>query len=286
MWLVDASFISRALAARFGMVARPQLGDDPAATASLDLQFFLSRSCRQQGNPHDMEPIRFPGPGRGFDHLCDVCKITFQRDFFKDAKSPKLHRNIYTLSTSTDEGCHICSLIMASIPPEVVNHLKLDLDNSPVEHCEQIAIVFEGFQRYNNLAVRAQSPSALPCARYITSSNGCYKVAELMILPASDDYTRSDRILGSSNYSELTIMQITQWLGQYIREHTDCSAMQVIVATRDILPTRLLDLTQVKFDGQVRLVSTESLLCNTIYATLSYCWGGRCGLTLTMNDLA
>ncbi|PVH96539.1 HET-domain-containing protein [Periconia macrospinosa] len=232
-----------------------------------------------------MEPIRFPDARRRFDHLCDVCKMTFQGDFFEKERSTKPHRNIYTLSTSAGEGCHMCSLIMVSISPEVVDHLKLDLDNSFVDHGEQIVVAFEKFEEYSSLDVLAQSPSLPPCEFDFIWSDGRYRVAHLVILPSSDDDC-SDRIFCDSNYSELTIMQITKWLGQCIREHTDCFDMQVVAATRDILPTRLLDLTGVKSGGQVRLISTESLPRNTIYATLSHCWGGGCALTLTTDNLA
>ncbi|KAH8687965.1 heterokaryon incompatibility protein-domain-containing protein, partial [Tricladium varicosporioides] len=70
-----------------------------------------------------------------------------------------------------------------------------------------------------------------------------------------------------------------------IRTHSECFAMQTVAATRDILPTRLLDLKNVAQDHQLRLVATKDLPHDTIYTTLSHCWGGQCGLRLTVGSL-
>lgn len=61
--------------------------------------------------------------------------------------------------------------------------------------------------------------------------------------------------------------------------------MQTVAATRDILPTRLLDLAPISHGDFIRLESSRSLPLDTIYVTLSHCWGGHCRLTLTEDNL-
>ena len=67
--------------------------------------------------------------------------------------------------------------------------------------------------------------------------------------------------------------------------HAECFEIQTVTATWDVLPKRLLDLRFVAQQGSISLITSRSLPQDTIYATLSHCWGGGCQKTLTVDSL-
>ncbi|KAM7206050.1 HET domain containing protein [Naviculisporaceae sp. PSN 640] len=221
-----------------------------------------------------------------FDQLCELCTAIFDGTFDWEAQSTKPHRDINSLSDVAKSGCHMCSLILASIHPADVSHLQHDLDNCLVEPLDQLTLELNIPFRY--LRIHVRSPSRPPTHHFYRSDlkRNAWCAASLTILRNTEDYTQRDRVLSSSNYSAATVAQITRWLGDCIATHSECFSMQVASATRDILPTRLLDLADVARSDQLRLVATKGLPEDTIYATLSHCWGGKCALTLTVDNLS
>lgn len=219
-----------------------------------------------------------------FDQLCVLCSTIFDdmTDWGRDSIKP--HRDINSLSRAAEQSCHMCSLMLAAIPPEVTVHLKHDLDESLVDPFEQIAIkIYEDNE--SRLEIHARSPSDPPIHFCHRDKNGWFEIGHLRIQHVEHDYTQQNRSPSRSNYSTSTTVQITQWLDKCRDTHSECSAMQTVAATRDILPTRLLDLKDVAQDHQLRLVATKDLPHETKYATLSHCWGGQCGLRLTVGSL-
>jgi hypothetical protein len=127
------------------------------------------------------------------------------------------------------------------------------------------------------LRITARS-STLPQYIWWSAEDGLVFVGSLLIQPTEDDYANKAHSAPVSNCSSGTIEQITHGLGECITMYTKCFDVQAVAATRDVLPTRLLDLGFVAHEGRVRLKMSRSLSQHSIYASLSHCWGGGCGM--------
>lgn len=217
-----------------------------------------------------------------FDNLCDLCasmfddNITWERDVYRP------HHDIYSLSRSAEASCHLCSLMLGQILPDTVRHLQKDLDESTVAPSQQIGVNIR--QWVLTLEIVARSTS-LPQKIGQSRRDGWVKIGELVIQYAEDDYTNEARSTAVSNCSNRTIAQITHWLRKCVTSHTECFDFQTVATTRHVLPKRLLDLRFVAQKGRVRLILSQSLPQDTVYATLSHCWGGQCEKTLTVDSL-
>ena len=187
------------------------------------------------------------------------------------------------------KNCHKCNLILGQITPDTVRHLQHDLDQSRIIPSEQICVRIKGKRskspivaRYFEIVVR-NGPLFRGCRP--SRRDGWVVIGELTIQFAGESYTNKARSTAVSNCSNDTIVRITYWLGKCTVSHPKCFEIQTVALTQDVLPTRLLDLGFVKQQGSVRLIMSRSLPQDTVYATLSHCWGGGCEKTLTVDSL-
>ena len=224
-----------------------------------------------------------PSKNIQFDSLCILCASMFDKDAEWGPGIYRSHYDINSLFQSAEAACHICSLILGQISSEAAQHLQNDLDGAMVASSGQISISIAG-EAILTLTIAVRSNS-LPRGSRQRVRDGCFVIGELSIACAEDDYTHEVRSTAILNCTDCTILQITNWLGQCITSHTKCFDLQTTAATRDVLPKRLLDLRLVAQKGLVRLTTSQSLPLDTIYATLSHCWGDGCEQTLTINEL-
>ena len=220
------------------------------------------------------------------DNLCAMCVPMFDGSFFWNPPwSLYPFHDINSLSTSADASCHVCNLLLSQIRPKVMEQLQCDLDASAVTLSQQLRIrLFLIGSRQCTLLLLARS-AALRDYGNRKTFDGYFEIGQLTIRPAKDDCTNGSRSTEIWNCSDSTTAQITGWLGQCIKSHTRCFDAQIIAATRELLPTRLLDLRRATQENCIQLVKTTILPRNTLYATLSHCWGGRCDTILTVENL-
>ena len=218
-----------------------------------------------------------------FDKLCDLCARMFGDDVTWRENTFRPHHDIYSLHKSAEANCHLCSLILGRILPDTVKHLQHNLDKSAVAPSQQIGVQINDRERL--LLIVFTTSSSLSREHGQSERDGWVEIGRLSIQPAEDDYSTDERTTAVSNCSNRTILQITHWLGQCIDSHTQCFDVQTFAATRVVLPKRLLDLRFVAQKGLVRLVISQSLPQDAVYATLSHCWGGQCEKTLTVDSL-
>jgi hypothetical protein len=230
-----------------------------------------------------------------FDNLCDLCMDMFNdkatwnpKNYPEKETDYHAHHDIRALASSAEENCHLCSLILERISPADIERLQKDIDESPVYSSQQIWIRIRLYgSRYElEISVMLQDTDAFGGGGQSSCQIRPSKIASLRILPEESDYIFDMRSKSTLNCPSSMFIRIAQWMELCLRSHSKCFDIQTMTATRDILPTRLLDLTPVSHGDFIRLISSESLPIDTIYATLSHCWGGRCRVTLTKDRLA
>ena len=242
------------------------------------------------GLPYSMPNPSASGEETQFDNLCAMCVPLFDgsinpgKEFIWDPENMQPFHDISSLTKSADSCCHICNLLLSQIEPKDVAQLRRDLDASAVTSSQQLKVDVVG-KSILCLDLWAKSVSLQDSSKYYLRRNGYFEIGKLLIRSVEDDYTNAIRSTGHWNCSESTIAQISRWLGQCITSHKRCFDAQIIAATRDVLPTRLLDLRPVTQENCLKLVGTTVLPKDTLYATLSHCWGGRCDATLTVENL-
>ncbi len=243
-----------------------------------------------------------PGESVQFDRLCELCTKLFDREAawktdlpfsFEDEHHYRSHHDIRALEKSADAGCHLCNLIFGQIDSSDRETMRKDLDEAFVQSTRQIGIFIISFLNYRNaLQVNAWKRSISSQSKdldqtSLTDQQSWSIVAELDINPKGLDYTYEERSTSDLNCSKATLMQVAKWMGECLNSHTKCFDIQTVAATRDILPLRLLDLAPALHADFIRLESSEPFPSqNTIYVTLSHCWGGHCKTTLTRSSLA
>ena len=192
--------------------------------------------------------------------------------------------DIYSLLRSADSSCHVCNLLLRQIEPKVMAQLQRDLDVSAVPSSQQLRVGVAGGRKWI-LGLFAKTVPIQISGNPWPWSDDYFMIGHLMIRSAKEDFTNETRSTETWNCSSSTDVQITRWLGQCVKSHTRCFNAQIIAATRDVLPTRLLDLRPAAQANCIKLVTTSTLPKDTLYATLSHCWGGQCGTNLTVESL-
>ncbi|MCJ1448771.1 MAG: hypothetical protein MMC23_009289 [Stictis urceolatum] len=177
--------------------------------------------------------------------------------------------------------------MLGRISPEAIRQLQRDFNEPTSTQSAQISVNID-IERYQGMKIatrnRALKFQERDFSRRIEPGDWVV-IGELEIRLAKHDYTNDVRSTAVSNCSPHTIVQITNWLEECITTHSNCSRIQTVAAVRDVLPARLLDLRRVTQEGRVRMISSQLLPRDSIYATLSHCWGGGCEKTLTMDSL-
>ena len=221
-----------------------------------------------------------------FDKLCATCKRLFDGNTIWDKEEllegiTQPFHNINSLSRSANLGCHICNLLLSQISSGVTEQLQHDLDDSVVTSSQQMQIsLWCGIgEWYLSLLAMIQGKHKFnPDLDYS-------KIGQLLIRSAEGDRTNESRSTEHWNCSSSMIAQISRWLEQCRISHMKCFDAQSTAATRELLPTRLLDLRPATAENYIKLVRAIHLPKDTLYATLSHCWGGRCDTTLTAESL-
>ena len=225
--------------------------------------------CFGIGLPYEMSHPGDHGEETEFDKLCAMCLRMFdgRLRWFPPWSLYSFHE-IYSLSRSADASCHLCNLLLSQIRPKVMEQLQYDLDTSAVTSSQQLSIrLFVIGSRQWTLLLLARSV-ALRGYFNMKTYEGYFEIGQLTIRPAKEDCTNESRSTDIWNYSDSTTAQITEWLGQCIKFHTGCFDAQIIAATRDVLPTRLLDLRRATQENCIQLVKTTIMPRNTLYFSL------------------
>ena len=238
--------------------------------------------------PREMDAFMGPNLSQSeqiarFDKLCDLCARIFDDDVTCKENTFRPHHDIYSLSKSAEANCHLCSLILGRILPNTVRHLQHDLDESNVAPSQQIGVQINDLGRLILEIFATSSP--LPREYGRSRGDGWDMIGRLMIQTAEDNPITEARTAAVSNCSNRTILELTHWLRECVTSHTECFDVQTFTATRKVLPKRLLDLRFAAQEGLVRLIMSQSLPQDAVYATLSHCWGGQCEKTLTVESL-
>ncbi|KAH7095802.1 heterokaryon incompatibility protein-domain-containing protein [Paraphoma chrysanthemicola] len=219
-----------------------------------------------------------------FDRLCSVCTTIF--DGTSDRCYPRRHLNMRSLFASAKQGCHMCSLMLAELGVDVAKHLQHDLEALRFHPEDPITISFQPLQFDRGLDIQALCPGRPPtnAFHYFPDAAGHFNIGNLFCATRETGFQLHNRSSSMSNYHTKTAEQIKNWLEECDGKHSECRNMQAVTAMRPILPSRLLDLNGVPYNGQFRLVSTHGFPEDTVYATLSHCWGGQCALRLTTSN--
>ncbi|KAL8685044.1 MAG: hypothetical protein Q9218_008006 [Villophora microphyllina] len=229
-----------------------------------------------------------------FDQLCHMCvslfdeKVTWEKDWEND--DYRLHHDIFSLTRSAAGGCLVCSLILGQVTPENVKRLQQDLAELVTHPSWQIGIsIYVRTYRMSCATLRIAARGNVLTDDFYRSADekqgGWFAIGELLIQFEEDDYTNATRSKAFCTCSDASIAQITEWMGQCITTHEKCLEIQTLAATRDVLPKRLLDLSSAAKCGRVRLVPTATMPQDTLYITLSHCWGGNCPTTLSVDNV-
>ena len=238
-----------------------------------------------------------------FDRLCELCTRMFDSEAAWETKPflvndfdlhHRSHHDIRALEKSADAGCHLCSLIFGQIDSSLVERMRKDLDEAFVPSYRQVGVLLVPVQDFYTLEVKAWmsriSSHSDDLGGYdqtsTTDQQSWFSVARLEVLLKEQDYTHSERSASYLNCSDATLVQIALWMGECLTSHTKCFDIQSVAATRSILPLRLLDLAPALDANFIRLQSSEPLSIQTVYVTLSHCWGGHIKTTLTSSSLA
>jgi hypothetical protein len=216
-----------------------------------------------------------------FDQLCHICASLFDEKVIWEEHRYRPHHDIFSLASSAAHGCHMCSLVLGQVQPENVKRLQQDLDELVTRPSRQIGINISGERRFTlRIAARGSTLLETHYTFVDEKQEGWLVIGELRIRFEEDDDTTATRSKAILNCSDTTIAQIAEWMGQCITSHKKCLEVQTVAATRDVLPKRLLDISSVARSGRLRLVPTATMPQDTLYVTLSHCWGGNCRTTL------
>ena len=184
-------------------------------------------------------------------------------------------------------GTRMSHMQLGQIHPENVAQLQKDLDGHAGRSTKQIRMVIKPSRHEYDMFIDARGDALLNGRLAATFDGwpGWTTIGWLKISPDEHDYTNPTRSRARSNCSSDTIVQITQWLAECMKSHEKCHKIQAVAATRNILRRRLVDVSKFPETGLVRLVSTVTMPQETLYVTLSHCWGGTCSTTLTRSNL-
>lgn len=248
-----------------------------------------------------------------FDQLCVKCMSLFKGDYWRPPprgtvpdlidEDPNVirrmrgeslyqaHHDINALLLSSDNSCHLCSLIANLLSAENVQLLQADLADGRVEAAEQMWIHIHDRSWMKGASFRLgfeiladTRPS--PCMDPDDHFGNDISIGTFDLFPAGAGVLGPERSPSVWNCSRSMLKQMISWSTRCTQTHTDCAEIQSLIATRAILPTRLLDLITTSRDGIIRLKATSDMPSNVEYATLSHCWGGRSPKMLTTDSLA
>ena len=179
----------------------------------------------------------------------------------------------------------MCSLVLGQVQPENVKRLQQDLAELATRPSRQIGVQISGESRFTlSIAARGSTLLDVLYTYEAERQEGWSVIGKLHVRFEEDDDTHATRSKAILNCSDTTIAQIAEWMGQCITSHKKCLEVQTVAATRDVLPKRLLGISSAARSGRLRLVPTAAMPQDTLYVTLSHCWGGNCGTTLTVDN--
>lgn len=216
-----------------------------------------------------------------FDRLCEKCAAFFDGiNTWPCYYSTSWHHDIAAVTESAARRCHLCSLLLDQLTYNPCTSRRPFCYGDEVR--EDQGTIF--------LCIDYHGPLDDPDKDFsLTMADGPI-AAGIPIVKLFGSSERgpdgmNTRSVALWNCKEATLTQIRKWTDECVNRHEGCLRTQRIATTRQLLPTRLLDVASLMSHACVRLVSTGKMHLNTPYVTLSHCWGGSCAATLSTANM-
>jgi hypothetical protein len=254
------------------------------------LQHYLGRCL-------DILPLRiFSGSINEafYESICPCCRHSFglheskswraQPNSYWNLRVVNCHKTLQDFQEAIQDGCKVCTLLWRSL-------LKEEISKS---------IFSSDFQIKCNVEYSGRRMLVLPAYRFefrtsrdsftktfsLSSLNGNVTQYEITLILTEintglwKEFAQKQVEYHSSNAdSNVSLQQARKWILDCVEKYQKCSPS----GKPKLLPTRLL---YVGFVGEqsIRLCCTMSLPQNTLYMTLSHCWGQVQVITLTQHS--
>lgn len=217
----------------------------------------------------------FPSPGQDQDaRLCFDCRLNFGTRFVEylseDTCEGKRYEapDIDTIVQSSREGCHICTLFLQHVPDAPLWELQED-----------------GHKIYHNWRSLSNA-TYLSYFFYPPNDNPeadpewvIHDLVDIQTQPLPSARSTSTLKLKHGTGSGRTFYRIRSWLRD-CEGHSVCSEWRSINQVRKALPTRLIDVEDMRLLCEDDLQNRE---CK--YMTLSHCWGRSASFQLRRHNL-
>ncbi|KAI0192786.1 heterokaryon incompatibility protein-domain-containing protein [Astrocystis sublimbata] len=203
-------------------------------------------------------------------------------DEYRREKEEHAHLNFDDLASSTDKGCHLCTLLYEQYVqdnPDSINNSK--------DKQEPLTLKIEQEFSYMGPGVISLSLEA-PDSNSYSQSSSSLSIHTGAFTPSPDDDKVKGAQFGHSTASDGWFAKMDTWLRTCRDSHLDCR-VAIDANTSTSFPARLIDvgITSPPQTPTLRLRETSALPhSRPPYLTLSHCWGGASFLRLLRSNHA
>ncbi|KAK0124806.1 hypothetical protein ONS96_008687 [Cadophora gregata f. sp. sojae] len=230
--------------------------------------------------------------GTVYDILCDACEdflgrpevavssmVTRTRAYHwppgHNVPAAKIHSTFANMKTSSQNGCHMCTLILASFGSQD--------DCTIPDTCLILAKLWRFPDSMGqNMASVAVWPTGV---RDNSDLNGFFRkffISHLNIREKNNILARRAR--SSTKIGTRPLSQVKSWLVACCKYHSTCKNSWTLVSEQRKMPTRLLEIAQSSGDWKLRIIYGSRIPIDSEYATLSHCWGTSNLIRLTSEN--
>jgi Heterokaryon incompatibility protein (HET) len=245
-----------------------------------------------------INPAVDPAP----EALCQACKMRVGAELeyaqytqncllrFPDEWHP-MDRVLAGYQRAAKNGCHLCNIVISGLSARYPSDVQ-----RPTTPVMMSACIKRITDRGSAIYTLRFCISARPRAKYLELELLPVEGQSSMnILTATSADTLSDaqesrrlniqRTPTFNTFSKTTIDLVKEWLQHCLTHHEDCHRKAPQHDERGALPSRLLKIIDTEAEPSLRVVPSAKLSNDTQYVALSHCWGHKCKIILTRDNL-
>jgi hypothetical protein len=196
------------------------------------------------------------------ENPCSLCKWQWEIGTFErkaDSSEHRFLRNIAEvyadiIQSAASGDCFSCSMLAGALKNFVP---------SDISRIEEINI-----SEWQNNGITIKLDLRPQAARQLTRDSIRIELLVSNLEQEPPYETLKLRIPSGDTSSDSALRWAQGWLDHCIRSHEKCNKDQ-----ESVLPTRVIDVTPINENGDVKLVDQAHLLPAALYVALSHCWG-------------